>query len=1154
MDSFIKKLSEAWQLVFKRSLSSWKLLSSVVLGMLLASGIMAGTIIYFDALREVALRVALDKLTVREIDILIQGSKGPTTKDEYRRVATLTQSVIDENVDWMVDEQYTAGKSLTFFLTDVGNEQMAGEDDARSYFAYLPELEQHSTLVSGRLPKETKINNPGQPLEIEAIIPSDAAELFNVGVADRLSAVPHWDDDTPSVTVVISGIFERDIPGGEYWYLEDGVLNSATGPTFRTVPFLVADEVYFNVIGSAFPRMDSTYAWLLSVDASRINANNSMEALSDIETMNALMISSLGTYRQETTLDNTLKDYDRRLFFSKLPMFVVLILIAIVILYYVTTLASLTVEERSGEVALLRSRGATGPQILTVFILEGLTIATIAIALGPILASSSISLFGYTPAFTDLTGGGPLVTTISPLAYAMSFIGGALSFIALIIPAIQASRITVTKQRQQLARPTSGSTLQKYYIDVVLLLVCILLFRQLTQQGSVVAVRLFGDMAVNQLLLALPGMMLLASAMVLLRLFPLAIRMASRLFSSWLPAGLVLGIWQMARNPSHYARLSLLLILTAGLGIFASSFGATLDRSFEERILYSTGSDIRLDGVREYIKPPVRHRWWSRTPTPTPTPFVSPTPRPTIAEAYGNVEGVTEVTSVFRSRGSDLSKGLGQSITVLAMEPTSFPEVAWFRDDFSDTPINELLTSIVPENELKGLQMPMDATVLNVRLKGDRPHRSVRVKARVRNARSHYATYTLGQLESSEWLNLETDLRIRNTSTSMGRGYTVQRQVWTGPRTYLASSLPLTLVSLSVEESNTERRLLSGSVILDEISVQTASGEKVVLESFTGTSEWSVLKVGADSVADILKDSTAEFDGYSDTAIFSWGGGGALVPRGIFYGRKREHIPVLASESFMSDSGHSNGDQFEVSVGGFRVPVRLQGSVSLFPTITDPDEKFLVADLTTLRSYANLGAGYRSLNPNEIWISTKGEESLESGLVGKIDEIRGFTKSSVQIRQELLSGSKVDPLVKAGWRSLLFIAFGAVLALSCIGFLVHAYVSFRNRQLQFALLRTIGLSSGQLITMVWIEQTIIIAVGMALGTWMGGRLSATIMPFLGHDDWGGQVIPPFILEVNWGALLTTYAIMLAVFAVITFGIIWLIHRISVQRILRLGEG
>ena len=61
------------------------------------------------------------------------------------------------------------------------------------------------------------------------------------------------------------------------------------------------------------------------------------------------------------------------------------------------------------------------------------------------------------------------------------------------------------------------------------------------------------------------------------------------------------------------------------------------------------------------------------------------------------------------------------------------------------------------------------------------------------------------------------------------------------------------------------------------------------------------------------------------------------------------------------------------------------------------------------------------------------------------------------------------------------------------------------------------------------------------------------MPFLGHDDWGSQVMPPFAMEVNWGALLITYAIMVVVFSVIILGIIWLIYRISLQRILRLGE-
>ena len=1122
------KLFSAWQLVFKRALSSWRLLSSVVLGVLLASGIMAGTVVYFDALREVALRVTLDKLSQREVDILMQGDKGPTNRRERARVEGLANSVIASRVEWMVRDRYFASKTPTFFLAEPGREEEAGGDDARAYFAYLPRLMEHSTLVAGRLPRDDALNNPGQPLEIEAIIPAEAAQLFGLQVADRVATVPHWDDEIPSVTVVVSGIFERNEPGTEFWYLEDAVLNAATGPTFRTAPLHISEAAYFDVLGPALPRMDSTYAWLLSVDDGRINAGNSAFALFDTEAMNSVMSATLSTYRQSTALDNALREYDRRLFFSKLPMFVVLILIAIVILYYVVTLASLTVEERRAEVALLRSRGANSSQIMTVFVLEGATIAGVAAGLGPILAALSISFLGYTPAFSDLTGGDRLVTTISPLAYAMSGIGGALSFAALIVPAVQASRISVTQQRQQAARPTSQPAFQRYYLDVVLLLVSLFLFRQLTEQGSVVATQLFGDLAVNQMLLALPGLMLVASAMVLLRLFPLAMQLGSRISSKWLPAGAVLGVWQMARNPAHYARLSLLLILTAGLGIFASSFGATLERSFEERVLYSTGSDVRVDGVREHITTRRNFRRWGRsTPTPTPTPVLSPTPRATIEEAYGGVEGVEVVSPVFRNRGNDLSKFFGDSFTMIALEPDSFSEVAWFRDDFAGKPMAELLGSLTPDVMLDGITLPEDAAKLSVRLKADRPHPSVRVTARVRNARERYSTHTLGQLGSSDWQEMEADLRTR-----------------------ISASLPLTLVSLRLEETNPERRLQAGSIIIDQVAVRTHGGETIVVEPFDDTSGWSVLKVSSDTVADIIRDSAVTYDDRPGTALFSWGTGRALSSRGIFYGGGREPIAALASRSFVLDSGHVQGDEFEVSVGGYRVPLRLQETVSLFPTMITPNDRFLIVDLMSLRRYANMGATFRSLDANEAWLMT---EPSDAGMIDDIGGVRGFTSAAVLNRQKELDESKVDPLVKAGWRSLLFLAFGAVLILSCVGFLAHAYVSFRNRQMQFALLRTVGLSSRQLMTMVWLEQILVIASGLALGTWMGGRLGAIIMPFLGHDDWGGQVLPPFVLQVNWGALLITYFFMLAVFALITFGIIWLIHRISVQRMLRLGE-
>jgi hypothetical protein len=76
---------------------------------------------------------------------------------------------------------------------------------------------------------------------------------------------------------------------------------------------------------------------------------------------------------------------------------------------------------------------------------------------------------------------------------------------------------------------------------------------------------------------------------------------------------------------------------------------------------------------------------------------------------------------------------------------------------------------------------------------------------------------------------------------------------------------------------------------------------------------------------------------------------------------------------------------------------------------------------------------------------------------------------------------------------------------------------------------------------------------MALGTWMGGRLGATIMPFLGNDERGDRILPPFVLEVNWGTLAITYVAMVLVFGVITAGVIWFVRRISLQRILRLGD-
>ena len=1043
---------------------------------------------------------------------------------------------INLRVGWMTTDTITAGKSPTVFVTAPGNEDAAGDDNARSYFFFMPRLPENTTLLpGGRMPKEELLNAPDDPPELEAIIPQEAATLFGVGVGDRLSAVPPWLDVVRQVNVVISGVYVRDAPGADIWYLERDLLNAATGPSFRTVPFYVSEKTFFEVLGPEFRRLEAIFAWHLRLDTGRVNARNADLALFHIEEMHSTLASALPGYRQTTALDRDLREYERRLFFNKLPMFVVLILIAVVILYYVATLSSLVVEDRRAEIALLRSRGASSAQILMVFVMEGTTIAVLAVAAGPLLASASISVLGLTPAFSELTGGSSLDVAISGGAYAMSAVGGILSFVALIVPAVQASRIGVTRHRQEASRPASQPAFQRYYVDILLLLLAIFLFRQLTEQGSVVAVRLFGDAAVNQLLLALPGLILVASAMVLLRLFPLAMNLASRTLSSRLPAGLVMGMWQMARNPTHYARLSLLLILTAGLGIFASSFGATLELSFEQRVLHSTGSDVRLEGVRPQFRirqgfsGPTGRRGTARTAQP------ALARRPSMIEAYEEVPGVDRAAPVLKSSGHDLTKAFGDSYVMIAMNSETFNGVGpFFRDDFADRPMDELLESLRLTDLPQGIELPSNARTIGVRLRADRPQPSIRVTARIKDANDRYSTYFLGTLRSSDWSVLESSLMI---------GSSRLRQ----------PDLPLTLVSLRVHEvggsGEVARRLQAGSVLIDDIWAVGGNGVTEIIESFDDTSKWSVLRATPEASADVLRKAE---NGGSGAALFSWTRGNALSARGIFHG-SLPTLPVLASRSFVKVTGHSPGEEFDVSVAGFRIPVRLQDTVKMFPTVTSFDQRFLVTDLTSLSRYANLSAIDRELLPNTVWLSTSDDGPGHAETIGALENIDTYTSTSVHDRAKLMGRSQVDPLVQAGWRALLFIAFGAVLILSCLGFLVHAYVSFRNRQLQFALLRTVGFSIRQLSVMVWLEQMLVIAVGMALGTWMGGRLGAIIMPFLGHDDWGDEVIPPFVMQVNWGALLITYAFMILVFAVITMALIWLVTRISLHRTLRLGE-
>ena len=124
---------------------------------------------------------------------------------------------------------------------------------------------------------------------------------------------------------------------------------------------------------------------------------------------------------------------------------------------------------------------------------------------------------------------------------------------------------------------------------------------------------------------------------------------------------------------------------------------------------------------------------------------------------------------------------------------------------------------------------------------------------------------------------------------------------------------------------------------------------------------------------------------------------------------------------------------------------------------------------------------------------------------------------------------------------------------SGLGFVVFAYLSARSRQLEFAILRTLGFSLRQIIGLISLEQIFVIGTGMGIGTLLGMQLSTVMMPFLQITEMGQRVLPPFVQVVDWLTIGVAYIVLAVAFLTTIALVILFFSKVAIHRALRIGE-
>ena len=1111
------------------------MLSSILVGVVVAVALLSSTPLYSNALNDLGLRHALAQQQIEQMDLDFYSSNNPIDRKEYDSTTAFVNSQVDNYLGSLIRQRETSIMAEGFDAMLAGQVIPTDSNRPRGYFQTYSNLEKHVKLVAGRFPvyaanvasPEESANLKGSSsrpagtilpgdvtnpdFEIEALISPQSAALMNASVGDRLVFFTEGHGSDPVyINIRLVGFVEPIDPHDEFWFLKTDVFDVPQDDGI-VIPLFIPEDTMFKALGAITPLTKISYHWYCYVDLTRVNSTQAKAIANAVDYVGSTVSTKITNVALFTNLDKTITEYLQKQLFTQIPLYLLVFQVAAIIFYYIITVANMVIDQQTGEIALLRSRGASTLQVFGIFLMEGLLISAFGGAVGPFLGAFVFGLLGKTGPFAPLTGGGLLPIRFSPSVFILAGVAALLCLTAFMFPAIQASRRGIVHYRQAMARPPRTPVWQRFYLDIVLLFIGGGLYYELKQRGSLLSQRIFGNLGVDPLLLVTPLLFMLAVAIVFLRLFPWLVSLASKLGRYITNSVIVLTFKYMARNPIHYSRLILLLMMAASVGMFSASFLGTLNRSYVERVAYAVGSDVRLDNPQDY----------------------GSTGKEAMTDRYSAIDGVNGVSLAYRGTAT-IGTFNQTDAAVLAVDPATFSRTAWYRQDFSAEPLPALMAKLSKDTPVvSGIPLPDGAQAIGIWIKpvyGPNPR--VTLMARIEDGRGFFSDIALGSPQFDDWQYVEGSLydSLGNLPVS-----------------------PLRLRCLFLSFASGPVPSLQG-MYLDNLQVVTDDGP-VVVDGFESVSKWTPmyefqnsptggLTAGSDS---LTLEHNVVHDG-SASARYSWGSRSGF--RGIFPNVDANPLIGIASRSFLKSLGLSVGSLVTIRVPGQFMTVSIEDVVDYFPTLDPSQKPFLILNYDRL---LNVGLGSNNrFYPNEVLLTLKPDSVSRSAAIAEL-KTSDFRADSLLVKDDLLAAQKSDPLVAAGWGGVLIIAFIGVVLVSGIGFVVYAYLSARGRHLEFAVLRTLGFSWRQIVSLVCFEQIFVIGLGMGIGTLLGNRLSRIMLPFLQLTEKGQAVVPPFVLVTDWRTVGIAYVILTFAFVATLSLVVIFFSRVALHRALRMGD-
>jgi putative ABC transport system permease protein len=677
--SFFQQTWATSGVAFKRLLTQRFLSIAAIVGLMIASGFILSIPLYADAtyfrlFREELFSGNTSKLASHPVDyapmaftfdVNVAGQNSPQWKDVIKVDQYLSGSAfraIQFPIEQIVRRFHTDGYYMYPPLDPTVPE-------SKNYLtsvdiAFITPMESTIQLVSGQYPQPyTSILELG---EVPAMVSETIANKLGIQVGD----VYYLRQTGIEIPVIIAGVWAPADPTAPYW--------GAGSDNW----LFVNEASYSSAISDAVPDELRDAMWYIVADGSTLHSGDIANLDQGIQEIQKQAAGLLNNTKLVASPLDALQRYQKNAPSLTYLLYAFSVPILGLILAFIGLVTGLFVGQQRGEMAILRSRGASTWQVVGISMLQGLLLAVVALAGGIFMGYWIAHTIGQARSFLDFTASGGLRVslTASALVYGIAGIGVIL-LIEVLIPTLGGAGSTIVTYKQERARLLRAPWWQRYWFDILLLIPAGYGLWELQHQSSLA---LAGKANVpsplqNPLLLITPAIGIFAVALFILRLVPWLMDLLSWALKKTKSVGVLMAARYLARTPAFYSAPLVLLVLTLGLSSFTASLAKTLDAQLYKQTYYNVGADMNV----------VEQGTTVNLDTQKPVYTFDP------VEEHLGLKGVQAASRVGRYTATALTPSSASIAgTFLGIDRTTFQGVAYWQDDFASQPLVVLMNQL----------------------------------------------------------------------------------------------------------------------------------------------------------------------------------------------------------------------------------------------------------------------------------------------------------------------------------------------------------------------------------------------------------------------------------------------------------------------------